>query len=323
MEFGWTDEDAAFREELRSFVASALDGEWRGAVRQLGSPENVAHSKVFNRRLAERGWLTPHWPAEHGGRAATPWQHIILGEELWSVGEPRGPQYMNVNWIGPSILAHGTDEQKATLPAADRARRGRVVPGLLGARRRLRPGLAAHERSARRRRVRRVRPEGLDVVRLGRRLLLPARAHRPRRAERHAGISVLLVPTSTEGFVITEVPSVVGDHAFHELFFDEMRVPASCRLGPENEGWAVVREALSYERVGGTSLRPGATGARPGDAMGRRQRRRAVERAAGTGAARSRASCDAARLLAYRVIDQRAAQPPAVGHLGTSHARRW
>ena len=124
---------------------------------------------------------------------------------------------------------------------------------------------------------------------------------------------MLLVPTSTEGFVITEVPSVVGDHAFHELFFDEMRVPASCRLGPENEGWAVVREALSYERVGA-----------PRYARARLVLDQALQWAddngvelssarAGTGAARCAAACEAARLLAYRVIDQRAAnRPPSV-----------
>ena len=311
MEFGWSDEDAAFRDELHSFVASALDGEWRGAVRQLGSPENVANSKVFNRRLAERGWLTPHWPAEHGGRAATPWQHIILGEELWSVGEPRGPQYMNVNWIGPSIMAHGTDEQKATLlpPIV----RGEVVWCQGFSEPDAGSDLASLRTSA--------RLDGDEYVVSGQKawtsyasvadycyLLVRTDPAAPR----HAGISVLLVPTSTEGFVITEVPSVVGDHAFHELFFDEMRVPASCRLGPENEGWAVVREALSYERVGA-----------PRYARARLVLDQALQWADDNGVELSsalrervgevRAACEAARLLAYRVIDQRAAnRPPSV-----------
>jgi alkylation response protein AidB-like acyl-CoA dehydrogenase len=125
-------------------------------------------------------------------------------------------------------------------------------------------------------------------------------------APRHKGITVLLVPTDTEGFVINEVPSVVGEHAFHELFFDEMRVPVSCRLGPENEGWAVVREALSFERVGAPRYARAlhvldevlAWAAEHEVALSESVTER-VEQA--------RAAAEAARMLAYRVIDQRAA----------------
>jgi alkylation response protein AidB-like acyl-CoA dehydrogenase len=60
------------------------------------------------------GLLVPHWPVEYGGRNSTPWEHFILGEELWAAGEPRGPQYMNVNWIGNTLMRYGTPEQKAT-----------------------------------------------------------------------------------------------------------------------------------------------------------------------------------------------------------------
>jgi alkylation response protein AidB-like acyl-CoA dehydrogenase len=309
VEFGWSDEDVKFRAELRAFVDEELAGSWYGAVRHLGSPENVANSIRFNGHLAERGWLTPHWPAEHGGRETTPWQHIIMGEELWSVGEPRGPQYMNVNWIGPSIMAHGTPEQKAfhlPLIAA-----GKVVwcQGFSE------PDAGSDLVSLRTRAHR----DGDEYVVNGQKVwtsyasvadycFLLVRTNP--NAEPHKGISVLLVPTDTPGFHITDVRSVVGEHAFHELFFDDMRVPVSCLLGVEDQGWSLVREALSYERVGAPRY---ARAAFQLDATMCWANEHDIEI---TDAVAERidqaiACCEAARLLAYRVIDERAKGLPS------------
>jgi alkylation response protein AidB-like acyl-CoA dehydrogenase len=325
VEFGWSEEDTAFRKELRAFIESELDERWTGPVRHLGSPENVANAKDFNRKLAERGWLTPHWPVEYGGHAATPWQHIILGEELWSVGEPRGPQYMNVNWIGPSILAHGSDEQRRELlpPIA----RGEVVWCQGFSEPDAGSDLASLRTSA--------RLDGDEYVVSGQKswtsyasvadycyLLVRTDPAAPR----HKGISVLLVPTDTPGFVISEVPSMVGEHAFHDLFFDEMRVPASSLLGPENEGWAVVRGALSYERVGAPRYARALVVL--ADALqwvhehGIELTEPVQERVD-----QARAACEAARMLAYRVIDQRASNlpPSATSNLARAamvHAER-
>jgi alkylation response protein AidB-like acyl-CoA dehydrogenase len=311
VEFGWSEEDVAFRKELHAFVESELDSRWSGPVRHLGSPENVANCKVFSRKLADRGWLTPHWPVEHGGQAATPWKHIILGEELWSVGEPRGPQYMNVNWIGPSILANGTAKQQRTLlpPIA----RGEVIWCQGFSEPDAGSDLASLRTTA--------KLDGNEYVVSGQKswtsyasvadycyLLVRTDPIAPR----HKGISVLLVPTDTEGFVINEVPSVVGEHAFHDLFFSDMRVPVSARLGPENEGWAVVREALSFERVGAPRYARALVVL--GDALDWvRDRGIAISDRVQESIDEARAACEAARVLAYRVIDQRASdKPPSV-----------
>ena len=112
MEFGWAHEDEAFRADLRVFLDEELPAHWHGKTAVLGSAENAEYSHRFAGMLADRDWLIPHWPDEYGGSHATPWQLAILGEELWSRGEPRGPQYMNANWIGPSIMANGTEEQR-------------------------------------------------------------------------------------------------------------------------------------------------------------------------------------------------------------------
>ena len=122
MEFDWTEEDLAFRCELRGFLANVLPDDWQQMSKDgPGSDVQVEFSKSFCPRLAEKGWLTQNWPAAYGGRDASAWRHIILGEEMWRIGEPRSSQYMNVNWVGPTIMKYGTEEQKNRyLPAMAR-----------------------------------------------------------------------------------------------------------------------------------------------------------------------------------------------------------
>ena len=111
MNFDWDPSDAAFRTEIREFLAAELPPHWYGLI--PGEEYASDFTLEFCRKLGERGLLTPHWPTAYGGRGASGWQFIILGEELWRVGEPRGSQYMNVNWIGPALMLAGSEEQKA------------------------------------------------------------------------------------------------------------------------------------------------------------------------------------------------------------------
>jgi alkylation response protein AidB-like acyl-CoA dehydrogenase len=308
VEFGWSEEDLTFRKEVRAFLDAELGDEWSGPTASLGSPENVAFSRRFAAALADRGWLTPHWPIEHGGSGATSWQHAILGEEMWSIGEPRGPQYMNVNWIGPSIMMFGTEEQcRAHLP---RIARGDVIwcQGFSE------PGAGSDLAALRTRAVR----DADEYVVNGQKVwtsyasvadfcYLLVRTGTEDSGPR--GITVLLVPTDLRGFEVREVGSVVGEHAFHELFLTDLRVPVSCRLGPENEGWRVVRQALAFERVGAPRwaraqhlLEQVAVWARVHGQLAVPWVRERLGEA--------RAATEAARLLFYRVIDEREHDEP-------------
>ena len=90
MEFDWSPEDLQHRTDVRAFLDDVLPEDWE----QLseggpGSDVQAEFSRRFCRELAERGWLTQHWPAEYGGRDAPPWRHSIIGEECWANGEPR------------------------------------------------------------------------------------------------------------------------------------------------------------------------------------------------------------------------------------------
>jgi alkylation response protein AidB-like acyl-CoA dehydrogenase len=118
------------------------------------------------------------------------------------------------------------------------------------------------------------------------------------------GISIFLVPTATPGFTIERIPSVLDIHEFNRLTFTDVRVPASTRLGPENEGWRVVREALGHERIGGPRYARAALVTRRLARLARQRgwldrdgiRTRLVE---------AEAACEAARVLVYQAIDAR------------------
>lgn len=308
MEFGWDEEHRKYRAELLSFLDEELPAHWHGQTAILGSADNTAYSRRFAGLLAERGWLTPHWPADFGGYEASPWMLAVLGEELWSRGEPRGPQYMNANWIGPSIMVNGTPEQQQRyLPPISA---GDVIwcQGFSE------PDSGTDLASLR---TRAERDGDVYVVNgtkiwtsygdVAEHCYLLVRTDPE--AERHRGITVLLVDIPTPGLEISTIPGVVGEHSFNELTFTDVRVPVANRLGPEGKGWSVVREALSYERVGAPRWARAAyvldEAIESAGAEGRDIDSIAIE---SIGVAK--AACEAARVLSYRVIDERARNMP-------------
>jgi alkylation response protein AidB-like acyl-CoA dehydrogenase len=305
LEFAWSEDDARFRADLEAFLERQLPPDWEEIARDgPGGERLVARCRDFCAELAERGWLTQHWPREYGGADASPWRHAILGETMWSRGEPRGPQYMNVNWIGPAIMAFGSGAQKREHLA--RISRGDVLWCQGFSEPEAGSDLVALRTLA-------LREDDVYVVN-GSKIWTSYANHADfcfllvrtdPDSRRHRGISVLLVPMGLDGIEVREIPSVVGERYFHEVFFRDVRVPVACRLGPEGEGWSVVTHALQYERVGAPRY---AKAARTLDGLAERARMRGwlddptvLEK---LGAAR--AQVEAARLLSYRVIDQRA-----------------
>ena len=113
MDFLWSPEQAAYRERLVAFLNENLPADFDRISRHgPASKELTDFCLEFCPKLAKADFLVPHWPKEYGGSGGQPWEHFILGEELWAVGEPRGGQYMNVNWVGPTIMKFGSEAQK-------------------------------------------------------------------------------------------------------------------------------------------------------------------------------------------------------------------
>ncbi len=302
MQFEWSEEDQAYRADIRAFLDERLPLGWSGYDKS-NLPDYKRQAAGFCHAMAERGWLTQSWPEEYGGQDASSWRQLILSEELWPIGEPRGAQYMNVNWIGPAIMAFGTPEQKQYhLP--------RISAGdVFWCQGFSEPDAGSDLASLRTSAVR----DGADYVVNGAKIwtshvgtadfcFLLVRTDTS--GAKQQGITVLLVPMDTPGIQIRHIEGFVGEQAFHQLIFDDVRVPVACRLGDENKGWAVVRKALSFERTGVPHYQ---TAARLLD--------KAVEEAKRNGLfedpeiqsriGEAHAAVEAARLLLYRVADLR------------------
>jgi alkylation response protein AidB-like acyl-CoA dehydrogenase len=249
LEFGWSAEERALRDRLEELTTSLLDPSWTRSIASVGSSAASEQSNAFCRALAEHDALVRSWPVEYGGQAAARWEQQILAEVMWARGEPRGPQYMNVNWIGPAIMRFGTEAQKQLhLP---RMAAGDVVWCQGFSEPDAGSDLAALRTTAIR--------DGEEYVINGEKIwtsyasdaqfcFLLARTDPTQ--ERNRGISVFLVPMDTPGLDVHHIPAVIGDHAFHDLVFTDVRVHTDTRLGPEHEGWEVVTTALANERVG-------------------------------------------------------------------------
>jgi alkylation response protein AidB-like acyl-CoA dehydrogenase len=299
MEFDWDDEQRSFRATVREFLATHLPANWEDLAHGPGSEEQSVFSKKFCGALAQAGLLIPHWPKKWGGREADPWTSFILAEEMWEAGEPRGGQYMNINWIGPTLMRFGSEEQQA-----------RYIPPMARGETIWCQGFSEPEAGSDLASLRTRAEKHGDVYRInGQKIWTSYAGHADtcfllaRTSAGRDGISIFLLPMNTPGILVRQIPSVIGEGDIHEVFFTDVEVPATAMLGAEGEGWKIVRTALSLERVG-----------IPRFALAARMLSRAVVRLKKAGrftpgifeqAARAKAACEAARLYSYNIVDQR------------------
>jgi alkylation response protein AidB-like acyl-CoA dehydrogenase len=299
--FDFTVEELAFRKELKEF----LDGELPVYFEFFDLPpdERMARSSAFVKLLAARGWLTPAWPVEYGGNDQAPWQQMIVAEEMVAHGEPRTGQYMNVNWVGPAIILAGTPEQKAY--HLSRISNGDVMWCQGFSEPDAGSDLAAMRTSAVR--------DGDEYIINGEKIwtsnagiadfcFLLARTNSEVRKQ--DGISIFLVPVDTPGIEVGDIDSVLHPGAFHHVVFTDVRVPASCRLGPENEGFSIVRRLLANERTGIARYHR-AAGYLDRIARWCADRDLLDDSAVVEALASARSACEAARLLVYQVYDEK------------------
>jgi alkylation response protein AidB-like acyl-CoA dehydrogenase len=235
------------RKDLRSLLDAHIPKGWVGIWHD--NPGAIDVSEHVTGELAGRGWLTYHWPTEYGGSAASIWDQLVIQEELFARHEPRGGEYMGVNWIGPVLMGFGTDEQQRRYLPEIAAGHGRWAQ--LFSEPDAGSDLAAVRTHA--------EPHGDHFVVRGEKIwtsyannarngVLLARTDRD--AKRHKGLSMLLVDMTLPGIEVREIPTVIGWHRLHSVHFNDVRVPREALLGPENDGWSVAMSALPFERIG-------------------------------------------------------------------------
>ena len=249
MEFEFPAAANRFRAELREFLAQELPDWWSSL---WDEDERIfPFTRQFCRKLADRGWLTAAWPAKYGGGDADVWTQMVIREEMWAAGEPRGPQYMNLNYIGPIIMEFGTPEQQ------ERFLKPMAAGDVIWCQGFSEPGAGSDLASL----TTRATDNGDCLVVNGQkswtsyaneadRCLLFVRTNPD--APNHKALSMLLVDMSLPGITVRPIESMAGRAEFNEVFFDDVAVPYDCVLGPRDEGWSVAMSGLTQERVGNT-----------------------------------------------------------------------
>jgi alkylation response protein AidB-like acyl-CoA dehydrogenase len=265
MDFAYEPEDLAFRDELTSWVDENLPkflADWGGdddpgGGRQSGIQRTQERRRDWQRRLNEGRWAAINWPKDWGGREATPVQNVIYSEEM---AKRRAPGIYNANglWqIGPMIIAWGTEEQK-----------NRWLPCILDASEHWCQGFSEPQAGSDLANLRTTAiADGDEYVVNGQKIWIST-AHLAKwglfllrtdpdaiaEKRKHEGITAFIVDMETPGITIRPIKDIVGDEMFNEVFFDDVHIPVSSRLGGEGEGWQVAMGTLGRERVGTAGL---------------------------------------------------------------------
>jgi alkylation response protein AidB-like acyl-CoA dehydrogenase len=246
MDFRLSPAQRALRDEVRAWLRATLGPNWVGEDADVVD-QDWQTALWFNRQLARRGWLVPAWPIEYGGQGWSPVEQLILTEELVYARAPAGARLFGVHMVGPTLILHGTEEQKRRFlpPIA----RGEVVwcQGFSE------PGAGSDLASLQTRAVR----DGDDYVINGQKIWTTA-GHRADwmillartdpDAPKHRGITYFLVDMNSPGITVRPLINMVGRHEFNEVFFENVRVPAENVVGEVNRGWYVATTTLDLER---------------------------------------------------------------------------
>lgn len=242
-----TPEEAAFRREVRDFIRAELDPATHRKMLD-GRLPNRDEVVAWQRALNARGWATPAWPCEHGGPGWGPVERAIFLDELHQAPAPE-PVSFNVAMLGPVLIRYGTEAQKKRFLGPTANLDIWWCQGFSE------PGAGSDLAAVRTRAVR----DGDDYVVTGHKIWQGMAHHAdwmftlvrtdPTAAKRQAGLSFLLIDLRLPGVTIRPIITIDGRHEVNEVFLDEVRVPADCLVGAENDGWTVTKALLSSERT--------------------------------------------------------------------------
>ncbi|MGO4761586.1 acyl-CoA dehydrogenase family protein [Cupriavidus sp. 2KB_3] len=241
----------ALRSEVRAFVAEALPPTVREKVR-LGLEVSKDEMIDWQRRLAARGWLAPHWPAAWQGADWSAAQRAVLQEELVLAHAPETGG-ISIEMIGPILIRYGTPAQQQYF-----------LPRILNLEHwwcqgYSEPNAGSDLASLGTRAVRRTRPDGTEVYVVNGSKIWTSYAQyadwmfclvrTDTEARAQQGISFLLIDMRSPGVSVRPLIGIHGWHLFNQVFLDDVEVPVDMRVGEENAGWSIAKSLLEHERL--------------------------------------------------------------------------
>jgi len=255
MDFRFTEAQEGFRQQVRQFLDKELPPGWTGLGGWVGfggwSPqreEDYPIHRAFERKLAEKGWLTMAWPKEYGGQERSHIEQLIYTEEM-SYRRAPGMGSMGVAWVGPTIMLYGDEEQKrGWVPKIAKAE----VEFSTGY---SEPNAGSDLASLQARAI----EDGDDFIINGQKVWTSGGHHSDYcwlaartdpTAPKHRGISVFIVDMKSPGITVRPLIDMTGFHHFNELYLDDVRVPKRNLVGQKNQGWYYLVMALAFERSG-------------------------------------------------------------------------
>ena len=245
-----TEEQKEFRKEVRDWIDKNIGHSLTQPAeeRALDREADLHDAKEFGRKLAAKGWLTPEWPKEYGGAGLSADHRYIINQEVAARDIELPGHWGNFQGgvPGPTLMHFGTEEQKKEwLP--------KIAAGALFALGYTEPNAGTDLASLQMRAV----SDGDDYMVNGQKMFssgvhtadyhwLLVRTNPT--APKHKGISLLIADLKSPGVTIKEMLTISGMKT-HEIFYDNVRIPKKNRIGPEDGGWGITREALTIERA--------------------------------------------------------------------------
>ena len=245
MDLDYTDEQQAFRQEVRSWLEKHVPGKPLPSFD--ASREGFEAHRAWERVLAEGRWGMVTWPESYGGRGLDLIQWLIFEEEYYRAGAPLRVNQNGIFLLGPTLMEYGTEEQKArfltSMASGDE----------IWAQAWSEPQAGSDLASVRATAV----PEGDEYVLKGHKIW-SSRAvfadwafglfRTDPASQRHKGLSLIFFPLNAPGVRVQAIPQIDGETGFAEIFLDDVRVSAFNRLGGEGEGWNICMATAGFER---------------------------------------------------------------------------
>ena len=250
MDFRFTDEEMAFRDEVREWLKKEIPPRWIELDAGLWeeTEESWALSREFQRKLGRKGWLAPAYPREYGGLEMSHIKRLILSEELNYSRAPISIEVeISTNWVGQALLLFGTEEQKRKY--VTEVAKGEAVFCLGYSE----PNAGSDLASLQTRAV----DDGDSWVINGQKIWCSYAhyadycwlgARTDPEAPKHKGISMFVLDMKTPGITVRPLINILNRHSFNEVFFDDVRIPKDSLVGEVNNGWYQLVMALDFER---------------------------------------------------------------------------
>lgn len=244
MDLNYTPEQIAFRQEIRQWLTDNVPAE---PLQSFDTQEGFAQHRQWEQTLAKGNWGMVTWPKEYGGRACNLIEWLIFEEEYYRAQAPLRVNQNGIFLLGPTLMEYGTPKQKERFLTRMASGEEMWAQGWSE------PGAGSDMAAIRSKAIR----EGDEYVINGQKVWSTRAVfadwvfcifRTDPASERHHGLSFIFVPLNAEGVTVRPIPQLDGLPGFAEIFFDDVRVPVSNRLGEEGQGWEIAMATAGFER---------------------------------------------------------------------------